>query len=761
VVLSAVFIPCAFLPGIVGAFFKQFALTIAVSTLISTFNSLTLSPALCALLLKDDRAGSKDRSRIGRAVAFLFLPLTLLGELFNKSFAWVGRRYVKLVSFGLRVPLLVLAGYLAIVTAGVAGFRSLPTGFIPQQDKGYMILSVQLPDSAAAERTQAVMSKTSLIALNTTIEVPSHEGEEGAFQNDKGEWKKKVKPIKHVNAVAGNSFVLSAYGSNFGSMFIILDGFENRRERALNADNVAAQLRKRFNDACPEAQVQVFGAPAVSGLGRAGGFRIMIEDRGDVGPRMLQGQTEAFIDKANQQKQVVGLFTVFKTNSPQLVVSVNTNACLERHVDVGDVYAALQGTMGARYANDFNLFGRTWQVNVQADHPYRDQIEDVKRLKVRNKSGRMVPLGALLNVQENSGPLVITRYNMYPAAAVNGNVAPGTSTGDAIAVLEKLSEQQLPDRMAYEWTELTYLEKQARNSGALVFGLSVAFVFLILAALYESWAFPLAVILVVPVCVSCSLGAVWLTDPGSAVQTFASWGLIPGLPEGKLPPANWIVGGLSAAPDTPLWFRIGFGIDHVLAGPPSPPADYTGWRGVSGWLLANGIGKQDVNIFTQVGFVVLVGLACKNAILIVEFAKIARDEGADLNTAVLDACRLRFRPIMMTSVAFMLGVLPLAVATGAGAEMRQALGIAVLGGMIGVTAFGVVLTPVFFAVVDRLSHGRLAKHRWSVAVSESTMYVLRLKFLRPLAEHARRAAAAGVRKAIQKKSVSVSERQKQ
>ena len=706
VVLCAVFIPCAFLSGIVGAFFRQFALTIAVSTLISTFNSLTLSPALCALLLKAPTPAGHKPGPVGRVFAFAFLPFTLFGRLFDRSFAWVGRGYVKVVSLGLRVPLVVLAGYAAIVSAGVAGFRTLPTGFIPQQDKGYMILSVQLPDAASAERTQAVMSKVSRIALNT--EVTDGTGN-------------TVKPVKHVNAVAGNSFVLSAYGSNFGSMFIILDGFQNRRDKALGADAVAAELRKRFTAGCPEAQVQVFGAPAVSGLGRAGGFRVMIEDRGDVGAATLQGQTEAFIDKANQQKQVVGLFTVFKTNSPQLVVNVDPNACLERQVDVGAVYATLQGTMGSRYANDFNRFGRTWQVDVQAEDRFRDQVDDVRRLKVRNRTGGMVPLGALLEVKRKSGPLVITRYNMYPAAAVNGNVSPGTSTGDAIGMLETLAEQQLPERMSYEWTELTFLEKQARNTGALVFGLSVAFVFLILAALYESWAFPLAVILVVPVCVACSLGAVWLTDPSSMHQSLVQWNADGGVPD-WLKPGAWALGAAH-------WIDA-----HPLAA-------------VNKWVLSTGIGKQDVNIFTQVGFVVLVGLACKNAILIVEFAKIARDKGADLNVAILDACKLRFRPIMMTSIAFMLGVLPLAVAKGAGAEMRQALGVAVLGGMLGVTAFGVVLTPVFFAVVDRLTHAAFARHPWVAGASDAAMYVLRLKFLRPLAARARTAAADGIRKA--------------
>ncbi len=551
------------------------------------------------------------------------------------------------------------------------------------------------------------MSKVSTIALETEIKVPAREGEPGAewgSDEDGNEgWFRKVKPVKHVNAVAGNSFVLSAYGSNFGSMFVILDGFENRRAKKLAADVIAAELRKRLTTLCPEAQVQVFGAPAVSGLGRAGGFRIMIEDRGDVGPDTLQGQTDEFIRVANQQKQVVGLFTVFKTDSPQLVLNINTDACLERQVQLGDVYSTLQGTMGSRYVNDFNRFGRTWQVSVQAADRYRDQIDDVRRLKVRNRKGEMVPLGALLEVKERSGPLVITRYNMYPAAAVNGNVAPGTSTGDAIAMLEKLAQQQLPERMSYEWTELTFLEKQSRNTGLIVFGLSVAFVFLILAALYESWAFPLAVILVVPVCVACSLGAVWLTNPGSMHQTVAQWNADPDLPN-----------------------RLKFG-DWALTAGDWIDANPLAW--VNRQVLGAGLGKQDVNIFTQVGFVVLIGLACKNAILIVEFAKVARDKGEDPHKAVLDACKLRFRPIMMTSVAFMLGVSPLALAKGAGAEMRQALGIAVLGGMLGVTMFGIGLTPVFFTLVDRLTHSlrsfsRLARGRVLVALSEVGFFLL-------------------------------------
>ncbi len=707
VVLSFVFFPCIFISGIVGAFFKQFALTIAASTLISTFNSLTLSPALCALLLKAEKKDAQ-RGIFGKIVAVLLFPFALIGRAFDRVFNLSGRGYVKLVGLFLRVPMLVLVGYATIVAGGVVAFQTMPTGFIPQQDKGYLVCSIQLPDAASTERTQDLISRISRVALE--LEIETEDGQ-------------KTKPVKFVNAIAGNSFVLSAYGSNFGSMFVILDGFENRRSPKLTADAISGKLREAFNKAAPEALVNVFGAPAVPRLGRAGGFRIMIEDRGDVGPDMLQEQTENLVEQANRQSQLSGLFTVFKTNSPQIFLDVDPGACAARGLELSDVYATLQGTMGSRYANDFNRFGRTWQVNVQSDSPFRNDLDDVTRLKVRNKAGGMVPLGAVLKVKEKSGPLVITRYNMYPAAAINGNIAPGTSTGDGIAVLEKIADRELPSRMSYEWTELTFLEKTSRNTGAMVFGLSVVFVFLVLAALYESWAFPFAVILVVPVCVACSLAAVWLTDPMSAAQTVAEWN-------------KWVT-----AQGAPNWFRL-----NEWSARRAVDIDLYPIATASKWMSSAGVAKQDVNVFTQVGFVVLIGLACKNAILIVEFAKIARDKGADLHTAVLEACQLRYRPIMMTSVAFMLGVLPLAVAKGAGAEMRQAIGIAVLGGMLGVTIFGVVLTPVFFAVVDRVTHGRIASHPWVMAVSNGLLYLLRFKFLRPMALAAQNVANAAMRR---------------
>jgi len=353
------------------------------------------------------------------------------------------------------------------------------------------------------------------------------------------------------------------------------------------------------------------------------------------------------VAKGNEQPGLTGLFTVYKANSPQLFVDVNRDACLSQGVNLSDVFGTLQAYLGSRYVNDFNRFGRTWQVVVQADSRYRDQIEDVRKLMVRNRSGKMVPLGSLCEVRPTGGPLVLTRYNMYPAAAINGNVKQGVSTGEGIAQLEELARRQLPQAMAFEWTELAYMERLSGNTGMLVFAFSVIFVFLALAALYESWALPLAVILVVPMCVLCSIAGVALA-------------------------------------------------------------------------------KMDINIFTQIGFVVLIGLACKNAILIVEFAKYRHDAGSSVRESILEACRLRLRPILMTSFAFILGVLPLVVASGAGAEMRRALGTAVFSGMIGVTFFGILLTPVFYLVIARTAEWHVFQSGLIARISQLVLDALRL-----------------------------------
>ncbi|MBI1347169.1 multidrug efflux RND transporter permease subunit [bacterium] len=592
-VLSAVFIPCAFISGIVGQFFRQFALTIAISTILSMINSLTLSPALAALLL---------RPRNAKRDPLTWLVDLLLGwffRLFNMTFRTSTRAYVGLVGRLLRVPALVLIVYGGLLGLTWWGMGQLPTGFIPPQDKGYLLASVQLPDAASAGRTRDVIARIEKIALDTP-------------------------GVRNVNSVAGNSFLLSAYGSNFGSMFIILDEFEHRRDPELSSNKILGKLRQRYTDEFPEAIVSIFPPPAVNGLGRAGGFRLMVEDRGEGSLLGLQQQTDNIIDLGNKSPGISGLFTVYKANSPQYYADIDRTACLQKGLELSDVFSTLQSNLGSRYVNDFNRFGRTWQVNVQADIPFRNDVVDVPRLKVRNRDGEMIPLGAVCTIRESSSPLVLTRYNMYPAAAINGNTAPGISTGQGLAIMEELCRRELPLSMAFEWTELAYLESTAGSTGMLVFAFSVVFVFLVLAALYESWALPLAVILVVPMCVLSSIAGV-------------------------------------------------------------------------------AVAEMDINIFTQIGFVVLIGLACKNAILIVEFARARRHEGVGIRDSTLQACELRLRPIMMTSFAFILGVLPLVAAKGAGAEMRRALGTAVFSGMLGVTLFGIVLTPVFFYVIDHLA----------------------------------------------------------
>jgi multidrug efflux pump len=630
-VLSAVFIPCAFISGIVGAFFRQFALTIAVSTLISTFNSLTLSPALAAVLLRP-RGARRDPLTwiLDHTLGWLFW-------IFNRGMKHTGNGYVWGVGKLLRVPAIVLIVYGGLLVLTYFGLDALPKGFIPTQDKGYLVASVQLPDAAAAQRTREVITGIEKIALDTD-------------------------GVKNVNSVAGNSFVLSAYGSNFGSMFIILDPFDKRHAPHLKAEAIMNRLKARYAAEFPGAVINIFPAPAVPGLGRSGGFKLMVEDRGDAGLEALEAQTNNLIKQGNTKKELSGLSTVYKANSPQLFIDVDRDACLSQGVNLGDVFGTLQATMGSRYVNDFNRFGRTWQVVVQADSAFRDDVDDIKRLMVRNNRGQMTPLGALVTVEPISNPLVLSRYNMYPAAAINGNVGVGFSTGEANAAMEALARSELPGSMAFEWSELAFLERSSTATGNWVFLFSVIFVFLVLAALYESWALPLAVILVVPMCVLCSIAGVF-------VRT------------------------------------------------------------------------MDINVFTQIGFVVLIGLACKNAILIVEFAKGRVEAGEPIREATLEACQLRLRPILMTSFAFILGVAPLVFADGAGAEMRQALGTAVFGGMLGVTLFGIFLTPVFFYVIEHAAKRNFpATGRWSRVTSGALDWVR----LRPV----RRAGALTINRMI-------------
>jgi multidrug efflux pump len=592
-VLSAVFIPCAFISGITGQFFRQFALTIAVSTLISAFNSLTLSPALAALLLPP-RHAKKDV--VGRTLDF---GLGWFFQFFNWSFGHSTRFYHRAVGLALRGSAIVMVVYCGLLVLTWWTSTKLPTGYIPNQDQGKLYAAIQLPDATALQRTQEVVTRIAKIANETP-------------------------GIAHTIAVAGQSFTLSANGSNFGNVFISLDDFDKRRDRNQSSDAIAAALRKRLDAEIPEAVIKVIGPPAVAGLGSAGGFKFIIEDRsGATDLPRLQQEADALITASRKDRKIADLFTVFRANTPQLYVDVNRDQCQTMGVNPTEVFTALQVYLGSYYVNDFNKFGRTWQVVVQAEGPFRNDLEQVKRLKVRNQRGDMVPLGAVLTVERNTGPVLLMRYNMFPAAAVVGNLKHGVSTGQGIDAMEALSGRVLSPAMGHEWTEISFIQLDAAKSIAnnAIFPLAVVFVFLVLAAQYESWALPLAVILVVPMCLLGSLTGVYVTH-------------------------------------------------------------------------------SDINIFTQIGFVVLVGLASKNAILIVEFAKHKRESGISRREATLQACELRLRPILMTSFAFILGVVPLIIAVGAGAEMRRTLGTAVFSGMLGVTLFGIVLTPVFFYVIE-------------------------------------------------------------
>ena len=653
-VLSAVFVPCAFIRGITGQFFLQFALTIAVSTLISAFNSLTLSPALAALLLRpkeQEEAADEVLPRpafplLGAWVGYAFLaawlarPLGMLpaawGEfvlpaapwigaalaalaawflarrlnhvlgwsfrLFNRAFNYSTDLYGRAVGALLRVSVLVLVVYGGLLALTWWGFTHAPTGFIPAQDKGYLLVNVQLPDAASVERTQRVMRRIEAIANGT-------------------------KGVKHTVAITGQSILLNANAPNFGAMYVMLDDFHHRTSSNLSGPALAARLQASFQREIRDGLVNVFGAPPVDGLGTAGGFKLIIEDRGDSGLKALQDAGDKMVALGGQIPSLQGLFSSFRADTPWLYLDIDRTQAKTMGVSMSELFSTLQVYLGSLYVNDFNRFGRTWQVNVQADANYRKQVEDIKQLKVRNLTGTMVPLGSMASVRAISGPATIQRYNMYPAAPLNGEAASGVSSGEAIAAMEQVSQQDLPHSMRCEWTELAMLQLQTGNTAMLVFVLAVVLVFLVLAAQYESWSLPLAVILVVPMCLLCSI--------------------------------------------------VGVVIAHM-----------------------------DINIFTQIGFVVLVGLACKNAILIVQYAKVRSESGAPRGEATVEACRLRLRPIIMTSFAFILGVVPLVLSQGAGAEMRRTLGTAVFSGMLGVTLFGIFLTPIFYYVIQWFTERR-------------------------------------------------------
>ena len=615
-VLSAVFVPCAFISGITGQFFRQFALTIAVSTIISAFNSLTLSPALAAILLPP--RGAK-RDLLGR---LLDLLLGWFFRLFNWSFRHSTTIYTRVVGLALRGSAIVLVVYGGLLALTWWTSTRLPTGYIPNQDQGRFYIAVQLPDAASLERTQKVVDRIAELV-------------------------KPLPGVAHTTGVAGQSFTLNANGPNLGNFFVTLQPFDQRRDASMTATAITSRVKALLDRELPEATVSLYTPPPVSGLGSASGFKIIIEDRGDLGINALQEQIERLIARSRQSDKVENLFCVFRANVPQLYADLNRDQCQTMGVNPKDVFDTLQIYLGSYYVNDFNRFGRTWQVVVQAEGPFRDDPNKVKLLKVRNARGEMVPLGAVLTLRDVGGPINIGRYNMYPAAAILGGTKPGVSSGQGIEEMERLCAETLSPGMGFEWTEINYMQVDAAKNiwNQLIFPLAVVFVFLVLAAQYESWALPLAVILVVPMCILSSLAGVYTTH-------------------------------------------------------------------------------GDINIFTQIGFVVLVGLASKNAILIVEFAKRRRDSGMSRHEATLQACRLRLRPILMTSFAFIFGVVPLLLGTGAGAEMRRTLGVAVFSGMLGVTLFGIFLTPVFFNVIEWFIDRRLAHSAGAVAIGHALLLSL-------------------------------------
>jgi hydrophobe/amphiphile efflux-1 (HAE1) family protein len=588
-VLCAVFVPIAFISGLTGQFYRQFALTIAFSTVISAVNSLTLSPALSAILLQPHSAQPDTATRIiDRLFGWIFRP-------FNRFFLRSAERYGRTVSSLIRRSGLALAVYAGLVALGVFGFTQVPTGFVPTQDKQYLVGFAQLPDGATLDRTEAVLRQISDVARQQP-------GVRNAVQ---------------FPGLSINGFVNAP---NAGIVFIALEPFEERTTDEEYGLAIAGALNARFSQ-IQEAFIAVFPPPPVAGLGQVGGFKLQLEDRAGLGEGELAQAAQALLGKAYQTPELAGLFSSFQINVPQLYADVDRDKVKRQGLALNDVFQTMQVYLGSQYVNDFNRFGRTYQVIAQADARFRATAEDIHQLKVRNAQGEMVPLGSVLTVRESFGPDRVLRYNAYPAADINGGPAPGVSSGQAIAAIERLAAETLPNGIGYEWTELTYQQKAAGNTALLVFPLCVLLAFLVLAAQYESWSLPLAVILIVPMCIISAIAGVWIT-------------------------------------------------------------------------------KGDNNIFTQIGLVVLVGLACKNAILIVEFARELQLRGMDRVAAALEACRLRLRPILMTSFAFIMGVVPLVLSSGAGAEMRHAMGVAVFSGMLGVTFFGLVLTPVFYVVVQ-------------------------------------------------------------
>lgn len=597
-VLSAVFIPTAFIEGIQGQFYRQFAVTIAVATVISAFNSLTLSPALCALLL---RAHTEGHGQARRRLAFVSGLVERFFAGFNRLFDRMADGYARLVGRVTRLVPLMMLVYVALIAGTAYLFTAIPAGFIPQQDQGYLIVAIQTPEGTSLANTDRIIQRASQIARETP-------------------------GIAHTVQFAGLSGATRTIAPNAGAIFTPLAPYEERLAQGLTANAIMQNLQMRLFS-IPEAQIFAVPPPPVRGLGTSGGFTLRVRDLASAGPAALEEATWALARAGNQVQGLSSVFTPFSAKAPQLYLDVDRAKAVMLNVPVSNIFQTLSVYLGSSYVNDTNLFGRTFQVTAQGDWRFRMDPEQIMQLKTRNGDGQMVPLGSFVDASFVTGPNRVLRYNLFPAAELQGNNLPGFSSGSAIAAMEQVAAENLPPGFDIAWTDLSYQEKITGNSALYIFPLCVFLVFLVLAAQYESWSLPFAIILIVPMCL------------------------------------------LSAA-----------------AG-----------------LMMRGM---DNNILSQIGFVVLVGLASKNAILIVEFARQLEAEGKDRFDAVIEACRLRLRPILMTSFAFILGVVPLMIATGAGAEMRQSLGTTVFFGMLGVTFFGLLFTPVLYVMVRRLVLGR-------------------------------------------------------
>ncbi len=609
--LIAVFVPIAFISGLTGQFYRQFALTIAISTIISAFNSLTLSPALASILLKSHDA---PKDALTRAMDRIFGGFFAR---FNRFFGRSSERYSRSVEHNVtRRCGRMMVLYLFLIGLTLVMFTQVPPGFVPNQDKQYLVSFAQLPDGSTLDKTEDVIHRMSDIIL-------------------------KQPGVEHAVAFPGLSINGFTNSPNAGIIFVTLKPFSERTSPALSAGAIAGALSGQFAQ-IKDAFILAVPPPPVMGIGMIGGFKLQIEDRTDMGYEALDSVVNQVLGKARQTPELnpFAMFSGYGINVPQLSVDIDRTRAKQMGVPVTDIFSTMQIYLGSLYINDFNKFGRTYRVVAQADADFRAHAQDITQLKTRNQAGEMVPLGALVRVEESYGPDRAMRYNNYRTAEINGGPAMGFSSGQAQAAIEKILDETLPKGMAYEWTDLTYQQILAGNTAILIFPLCVLLVFLVLAAQYESLTLPLAVILIVPMCLLCAITGVWMTDKFNLLQAIIF----------QFPPTG-----------------------------------------------------KDNNIFTQIGLMVLVGLACKNAILIVEFARELEMQGQHYLNAAINAARLRLRPILMTSFAFIMGVIPLVFSSGAGAEMRNAMGLAVFWGMLGVTFFGLVLTPVFYVILRKLS----------------------------------------------------------